>query len=61
MIAFEVGDRVDSTFGREHRGIVVEVKSFSDGAPMYLVRQDSDGFVWVGMTGTMLPVIEAPV
>lgn len=54
-LSFRVGDRVESTYGAEHVGVVVEVKTFSTGRPWYLVKRDSDGFVWSGWPGTMLP------
>lgn len=55
--AYNVGDRVDSVYGREHRGEVLRVGEFSDGRPMLSVRRDSDGFVWVGWPETVTRVI----
>lgn len=51
--AVEVGTRVDSTFGDEHRGTVVKVGEFLGGGPLYHVRRDSDGFVWLGWPGSV--------
>jgi hypothetical protein len=49
-----IADRVTSIYGDEHRGTVVNVGAFADGTPMYRVRRDSDGFVWIGMPSTVI-------
>jgi hypothetical protein len=54
MDEFAVGDRVHSIYGLEHVGTVVEVGSFTSGQAMYRVRRDLDGFVWIGMLGTLV-------
>lgn len=50
------GDRVDSTYGLEHRGEVVGIETFRDGKPYYKVKRDSDGFVWFGWDETVTPI-----
>ena len=44
----QVGDRLDSIYGPEHRGTVVRITAAINGDPLYHVKRDSDGFVWIG-------------
>lgn len=53
---FKVGDRVDSTYGVEHRGTIVDVGEFPGLGTFYRVRRDADGFVWVGWDETVVLV-----
>ncbi len=55
VVEFKVGDRVQSVYGLEHVGTVVEASRFDDGRPYWMVRRDLDGFCWVGLTLTMVP------
>lgn len=52
---FRVGDRVQSLYGLEHVGTIVEQGQFPSGRTYWNVCRDLDGFVWIGWVGTMLP------
>jgi hypothetical protein len=49
----KVGDRLDSVYGREHRGTIVDTGTFADGVAYYVVERDSDEFRWIGWNGTV--------
>lgn len=54
----KVGDTLESVFGSEHRGKVVEISKFSDGEPIYHVKRHTDGFVWLGWKDTVVKIEE---